>query len=925
MVRESTNTVNATGSESINEGSGGERKRKRGDDDDVLANLHLPSVTSSIHNPKKRRPLVPNVPIPSTPACRSLPSSSAGVHSSVEPVPRTTNSSTTHPHLGNGADQTAGAAKRARKENVTTTQNDTFPPGFDDATDLGERQPTPTSALEDSNEGTDLYGPPVRLEQPLRGFYATLYYPYRTSPFQIPTGKLSDAARAERYKNLSEEEIVAREAGYQDECEKCPLVFQEAFKHTARGRLDKIAHIWLVPRIHNYYQTDQEGRSSLLDRIVRDLVHEFSDLHPNFLKLKNFSMEKDYFTGLRNLVSVACSGIKSNLENPSKVESINKEIFQRLTGSVVPSRPHDMWYKSIIDRLKEPEGEEEEDNSEAAELRKKLLAEARALQDGWEATYNSAKNIHGAKYAVNNRLKIQQEYRKEKFGKAPNEEQAFWVENAAKAEKAIDPITALISALPIVNLVNTRFCEIAKVPMVIMIGAPDHQNPGQYIVYHDTYSPAPSKAPDFFDGPDRFGETTLIPQFRKFTAQCFGAPNKAVAVKGIPLPATSEVADDSAEMDAETAQETACLAETAGRAETVGIGKIKSKIKEFLVTSFKKAHNKQRFHFGNLVSRFDHYIDLSILPTTRITSVLEADGTPALKETTYKNIVYPTNPRDMTWYQVKAYFELLKDPNSTFAWRVEATSTTGNLNQPPASVRESLLKSQPIIPTTKAPGKRNKSNSQSQPASHSRASSQSTKPGVARNPKRGPESEEDAVSSDEEAQSSDFSVGDESSADEGYRPNTEYRMRPETFSRTGRRSAPPAHLAVEQAKDLAVWNPMPFGTVAGHGDLDDDSDEPRSEPKDTTRPAPFTRKPAVTVSKNASLLISPEKNSSKGVHVSLNAMEPYVFKSRREHESTGIPSTLATALEYISELTIPESYRDSNLPSMTSTLPSSIA
>lgn len=194
-------------------------------------------------------------------------------------------------------------------------------------------------------------------------------------------------------------------------------------------------------------------------------------------------MEKEYFTGLRNLVSVACSGIKSNLENPAKVEAINKEIIKRLTGAVVPSRPHDLWFKSIVNRLKEPQEEGDDENIEAAELRQKLLAEAQALQDGWETTYNRTKDLHGAKYAANHRLKLQQEYRKEKFGKAPEEEQAFWVESAAKAEKAIDPMTALMSAMPFVNLVNGRFCEIAKVPMVIMIGAPDHQNPGQYIVY----------------------------------------------------------------------------------------------------------------------------------------------------------------------------------------------------------------------------------------------------------------------------------------------------------------------------------------------------------------------------------------------------------------------------------------------------------
>lgn len=170
-IRDSTNTVDADRSKTVEEASGGEKKRKREDDDNnVPANPPLPSVTSSVRKPKKRRPLVPNAPISSTPGPGNLPPSSAGARSSVDPTPRTTDSPTLLPHVRDGGDQTAGAVECVRKDTATTTQNNILPPGFDNATDLGERQPTPTETVEDSNQGEDLYGPPVRLAQPLRGF-----------------------------------------------------------------------------------------------------------------------------------------------------------------------------------------------------------------------------------------------------------------------------------------------------------------------------------------------------------------------------------------------------------------------------------------------------------------------------------------------------------------------------------------------------------------------------------------------------------------------------------------------------------------------------------------------------------------------------------------------------------------------------------
>lgn len=195
-------------------------------------------------------------------------------------------------------------------------------------------------------------------------------------------------------------------------------------------------------------------------------------------------MEKEYLTSLRNLVSVATSGIKSALENPSKVENIDKEIVKQLTGTNRPSRPHDLWATSLLDLLKteekEPGSELEGDDDEACQGQ---LAQARALRSGWEEAYNEVKKTEGAKHASRHRLKLQQEYWKKEFEQQSEEEQGFWVELAGKAERSLDPAAALAKALPFVNLVNRRFCEITKVPMVILVGAPDQRNPGKFVVY----------------------------------------------------------------------------------------------------------------------------------------------------------------------------------------------------------------------------------------------------------------------------------------------------------------------------------------------------------------------------------------------------------------------------------------------------------
>ncbi|KAG9047219.1 hypothetical protein FS837_002781 [Tulasnella sp. UAMH 9824] len=836
------------------------------------------------------------------------------------------------------------------REHLTTGTTPGLPP-------LNADSPVPETSEQEADKlpGTesDPYGAPVHLPQASRGYYSTTYYPDRKIPFQIPTGQLSSKARAERYKGLTENQIAAREAEYKARTENLPLAFREAFKHTARGRLDKVAHLWLIPRVHNYYQTKPDGRSALLDRIVRDLVHEFPDLHPNFLKLKSSSMEKEYLTSLRNLVSVAASGIKSALENPSKVEKIDKEIIKLLTGTNRPSRPHDLWATSLLDLLKTEEKETGSDiEGDDDDDREEQLAQARALKSGWEEAYNQFKKTEGAKRASRNRLKLQQEYWKSNFEMLPEKQQAVWVDLAGKADPSMDPEATLAKALPFVNLVNRRFCEITKIPMIILAGAPDPQNPGKFIVYHDAFSSAPSDVPDFFDGPDRFGDNYLLPVFRTYVSRYFGAPKENVATKVIPLPSPPDDSHEMGDTDFGASHEVP----GGGSGETVGvttpsgvsfaitpapqdwtvpsreIEKIRSMIKEFISSSYKKAHGKQRIKFGTIVSHSDSYIDHTLLPTTKFTSIRDADGKPAFKESDDPHIIYTTDPMSMQWYQVKAYYDLLKDPNSKFEWRVEQSSTSGRLATLPASIQQSLQNSQSAdLQAKKAKGRRKSKSNQEvavgasfetvqppRPSPHVRPAepSQSAKGQTQRkkNSRRNPDSEDDAISSEDSGASSDFTVGSESSKGEDYRPDAAFVLRSETISLKGRRSAPHPSSSLAKSKPSTMDTSTLPGSATPASGGDEPYNEPRTQPEHTIRPAPLSRRPAEAASNSGSLLFSPEKSTSTDPRREKpDAMPPYVVKPNVEPESTDVPDSIIATLESVRSLSIPKSPRKDEL------------
>ncbi|KAG8902566.1 hypothetical protein FRC00_002450 [Tulasnella sp. 408] len=938
------------------DGTAAREKRKRGVDElPARADPSLSSVDPPARDAKRHRAQPPD---PNTLSDSSLNDHQLLTTGTVPGLPPLNADSPilSPPNITRSANQKSKAAESVSQAQTAFLRDFDRPTDSDDQAEPSGLETSPQQADERPAVESDAYGAPVRLPKASRGYYSTSYYPDRKVPFQIPTGQLSSKARAERYKGLTENQIAAREAEYKTLSENFPLVFREAFKHTARGRLDRVAHLWLIPRVHNYYHTKSDGRSALLDRIVRDLVHEFPDLHPNFLKLKNSAMEKEYLTSLRNLVSVATSGIKSALDNPSKVESIDKDIIKQLTGTNRPSRPHDLWATSLLNLLKtedkEP-GSDMESDDDDDDNREEQLTQARALRSGWEEMYDQVKKTKGAKCASRNRLKLQQDYWKRKFELLSEEQQAFWGDLAGKTDRSIDPVAALEKALPFVNKVIRRFCEITKIPMVVLAGAPDQQNPGKFTVYYDTFSSAPSEIPDFLDGPDRLGDTILVPAFRTYVAQYFGASKENVAEKVIPLPSPPEESHEMGEADPGTTHDIP----RGGSGETVGVTtpsgvsfvitptpqdwtvpskeleKIRSKIKDFITSSYKKAHGKQRTKFYTLVTRSDSFIDSTILPTTKFTSIRDADGKPAVKESDDPHIVYTTDPMTMQWYQVKAFYDLLKNPNSKFEWLVEKSSTSGRLTNPPASIQQTLQNSQSVDPqANKAKGRRKSKSNQDvavgtvseiveppRPSSlvHVVEPSQSAKGRIQRkkDSKRNPDSEDDAISSDDSGESSDFTVGSESSKGEDYRPDAAFILRSETVSIKGRRSAPhpSSSLAKPNSSNLDSSTLPRAATQASGGDEDSD-DERRTEPEDTARPAPLSRRPAETGSKSGSLLFSPDKRTSTDLrHEKVDTKPPYVVKPTVEPESTDVPVSMIATLESVRELSIPKSLREDKL------------
>lgn len=203
---------------------------------------------------------------------------------------------------------------------------------------------------------------------------------------------------------------------------------------------------------------------------------------------------------------------------------------------------------------------------------------------------------------------------------------------------------------------------------------------------------------------------------------------------------------------------------------------------------------------------------------------MEPDGTASFSEGTVPQLVPLGDPSGMLWYQVQAWYELLKNPQSRFVWRIEESTPAANITMPPKSVKASLQLPHEMGAKAEKGSRGPKSNRPSGVPATSQSAECTAPPESKTRPEKAStsDSESEAAFSDVSAESSAYSVGSESSADEGYNPNPDYVLPSETFSRYGRRSV----------SYTARYPDAP------HVSSRNNTDESQTEPGDTVGPVP---------------------------------------------------------------------------------------
>lgn len=271
---------------------------------------------------------------------------------------------------------------------------------------------------------------------------------------------------------MTPQDVATRIAEHEKACKKCPLVFQEAFKGTARGLFDREVHVWLVPILWNYHnRVQRQDRIRFLQSTVRDIFQTFKDLHPDFLKLKDVEMELEYQLKIRNRISSAYYQIARTMKIPGKLEFIDKEVVKYLVEGGHRPRPHDLWAKAEIAK-----GQDDGEGLEGEDAIPTYVKE-------WAAEATHHQQTMSKKKWHENRLQIEQDFRKNMFEALNETEKAFWVAQANVDEKPVDEMAALARGLPFVTLVLDRFSKLTGVPLLVMLGAPDYNDPGKLLVY----------------------------------------------------------------------------------------------------------------------------------------------------------------------------------------------------------------------------------------------------------------------------------------------------------------------------------------------------------------------------------------------------------------------------------------------------------
>lgn len=328
-----------------------------------------------------------------------------------------------------------------------------------------------------------------------------MHYPSCSIPLKMPTGTITKDAYRIRYNGgclsvylrndnssahfpfhpfhlgMSEDEILFKIWGIQQRSEACPAVFQHALKSSAKGNFDVQVHWWLTPVLQRYHLLgeDRQARSRYLrGSVLPDMFKVFPDLHPDYIKVRDAEMEKAYLDKTCNTISAAYHQLRTKLKVPGKLEVVDKEVIKWLSEPSQPPRPHDLWARSQLDHDKATNPDQRQSGpTQFAKDWKEKKAEYREElgSEKWEA----------------NRLSLEQDFRKKAFDNLSDDEQKIWIRQASAESKPVDKMTAFVRGLPFVTHVVKRFTELAQVPMAILLGAPDPQEPGKLLIYQYVY------------------------------------------------------------------------------------------------------------------------------------------------------------------------------------------------------------------------------------------------------------------------------------------------------------------------------------------------------------------------------------------------------------------------------------------------------
>ncbi|KAG8933460.1 hypothetical protein FRC01_009128 [Tulasnella sp. 417] len=647
----------------------------------------------------------------------------------------------------------------------------------------------------------DTYGPGVPVGSRTEKLFATIYYPQRTEPFKVPCGKLLPDARAARYEGMSTQEVATRTAEHERAFKNCPLVFQEAFKGTARGHFDREVHMWLVPILWNYHNRTQRGdRIQYLQSTIRDLFKVFRDLHPDFLKLKDVEMELDYHGKIRNRISTAYYQIARTLKIPGKLEFIDKEVVKYLVEGGTRQRAHDLWAKAEIAKGGSDSDESDADGDE--------VPSASTFVKDWQAEMERQQRTMSSKRWRDHRLEIEQEFRKREFEKLGETAKAFWNAQANADEKPVDEMAGLARGLPFVNLVLSRFSKLTGAPVLVLVGAPDYNDPTKLLVYHDLCNVnAPADIHDFWNGPDQFGELTILPRWRGYVEDYYGWKRGETSIQSLSMPTfveaeAQEVGAPAPEVPAATVIEIPWTPEPENWVvNSKEKSMFKANLQRGLADAYKKTFSKPKVDFNSLAQRPLDFVERERIPVCTMFCSFNDDGTMALQEIPeghHADLAWPGNPTHMPPPHLHAYYHNLFDSDvpdaKRFCWKpslaaggyIPSTILIGGSQGTP-TVPEKTFKTQAAKKSTQ-PAKKS-----AQPAKRSSLSKKSKQPPspATSDDEREMSTESDTPSPDDTKDSEDEEETEsESESENSDAPEVELRQQMPVLLKTGRLSKP---------------------------------------------------------------------------------------------------------------------------------------